>query len=461
MNKAQTIAEQIETEEYALKLPSQSEALRQYLGNDGLLSNEEIDRALYDDNLTKKALREKVVKADVTTDRKLLDRLTNHLWATHQSVREAKHLLPAEGIDPKATYRLTITDGQVQGIEPAKPQQTDVPMPKVVVVSGNLVANFLHNYRLNRDMQLRVEKLTDHQQGVSVRPVNDSQSQPGITEKVSKTTPIPAQQAEPTVNKTYSWAQVASQLAAAGISREQLTDKGQLTRLLGGQQTGPLTLDQKIDGRYVSLTGKLRVIEVNGQLKLRIQPIREQKLVRALTIPKQIQGYNFTADDRANLIKSGELGRVVELTDPRTKQPYRAFIGTDARTQQLIVTREEQIKLPKTINGVPLTQTQRELIGQGKAIRLDGLTGQNGQTFSAYVQVSAAKRGLNVTSVPDTAVKKTTDLKTASDLNRPSHKLKGTSSGQSEKTEKKPNVGPVQATQPIAHEEPLRGPRLR
>ncbi|MBO0936423.1 DUF3945 domain-containing protein [Fibrella sp. HMF5335] len=491
MTKSQVIAEQVETEHYSLQLPAKSEKLRQYLENDGLLSNEEITSALYDDALTKKALREKVAAAGVTTDKRLIDQLTNHLWDTHQSVKAAKQLLPSEGIDPKATYRLTIQEGQEHRLQALEQRAQDVPMPKVVVVSGNLLANFLHNYRLNRDMQLTIDKVVGPSQGVQAAAIHKVHQSPDIaggqkrTEVNSvrrteqpvdgrtaiqgnqskvKQEPQPVEstsksQGEVASAKNYAWEQVASQLAAAGITREQLVGLGQLSTLLSGKQTGPVSFEQKIDNRYVSLTGKLRVAEVNGQLKLRFQPIQDEKALRAITIPKQVQGYVITPNDRATLIKTGEMGNVVELTNLQTNQTYRAYIGTDPKTQQLVVTRQEQVKLPKSINGVTLTQTQREMIGQGKAIRLDGLKGENGQTFSAYVQVSAAKGALNVINVPDNAVKKTTDLKTAQDLRRPSHKLDGTTSGQSAKTERAP-VRHV-AQEGTLRDDAKQGPRLR
>ncbi|KAB7726660.1 DUF3945 domain-containing protein [Rudanella paleaurantiibacter] len=482
MNKAQTIAERLETEEYSLLLPAKSEHLRQYLGNDGLLSNEEICRALYDDALTKKALREKVGQAGVTTDKKLIDDLTSHLWQTHQSVQKVKHLLPAEGIDPKATYRLTIEQRQAQKLEPGKQVVDATPIPKVVVVNGNLLANFLHNYRMNRDMQLRVEKL----------PANERQSQTNtasLGEKATAEKPSvqatvqeerkPAVELKPALvasaqapqssvgtkpkqePKNLDWDRLAPQLAALGITREQLEKSGQLKQLLAGQQTGPLTYDQKLSNRYVSMTGKLRVVEVNGQYRLRFQPLKDEKVVRALIIPKQVHGYTITPDDRASLIRTGELGRLVQLTDPATKKPYQAYVGTDSRTGQVVVARPEQIKLPKTINGVPLTQTQRELIGQGKAIRLDGLKGENGQTFSAYVQVSAAKKGLNVSTIPANAVRKTTDVKTALDLKRPSDRLEGTTSGHSAKTDNKAKQRQAPTKEPAMREEMNRGVRIR
>lgn len=489
MSKAQSIAEQIEAENYSLLLPAKSEQLRQYLGNDGLLSNEEICRALYDDALTKKSLREKVVQTGVTTDKKLTDQLTSHLWETHQSVKAVKHMLPVEGIDPKATYRLKLEDGQVQRVETKQTEGSDAPMPKVVVVSGNLLANFLHNYRLNRDMQLTIERLpaADQTQRVAtesksalteksvveknqVRPVKTDL--PGKPLNVVEPLITPSEKATGKARETdtpkkeqglvtIDWERLAPQLAAVGITREQLEKSGQLQQLLAGKQTAPVTYDQKVKDRYVSMTGKLRVVEANGQYKIRFQPIRDEKIVRALSIPKQIHGYTITPDDRANLIRTGELGRLVQLTDPKTKQAFQAFIGAEARSGQLIVTRQEQVKLPKSINGVALTQTQREMIGQGKAIRLDGLSGQNGQTFSAYVQVSAAKKGLNVTSVPDNAIKKTTDVKTALDLRRPSHKLEGTPSGLSMKTERTQKHKNAPAESHALREEVRQGPRLR
>ena len=52
----QQVFEQIETQQYQLILPAEYEELRSYLENDGLLSDEEITKCLYDESLRRKDL---------------------------------------------------------------------------------------------------------------------------------------------------------------------------------------------------------------------------------------------------------------------------------------------------------------------------------------------------------------------------------------------------------------------
>ncbi len=78
------------------------------------------------------------------------------------------------------------------------------------------------------------------------------------------------------------------------------------------------------------------------------------------------------------------------------------------------------------------------------------MTGNNGQTFNAYVQVSAAKRSLTFAKIPDNTVKQTVDQKTAQDLMKPVHQLKGDGAGGKKTIQPKPERRPDEAKQAAA-----------
>lgn len=140
-------------------------------------------------------------------------------------------------------------------------------------------------------------------------------------------------------------------------------------------------------------------------------------------------GYELTTRDKQNLEKAGEMGKRVELTDKMTGKQFAGYVGVDKETRSLTVLRAERLRIPQTIKGVTLTRPQQKNLEQGRAIKLEGMTSNNGQTFNAYVQVSAAKRSLTFARIPDNVIKQTVDQKTAQDLAKPVHQLKGDGAG--------------------------------
>ncbi|HEY0111334.1 MAG TPA: DUF3945 domain-containing protein, partial [Fibrella sp.] len=214
----------------------------------------------------------------------------------------------------------------------------------------------------------------------------------------------------------YQWAEVAAQFDKVGITRQDLEKAGHLDDLLNGRKTGLMKLTQTgEEGKPFQISGKLYIVNTPDKGPLvGIQPERKQ-----LLLPKEFLGYALSARDTQNLEKTGEMGKRVELTDKMTRKTFKGYVGVDKETKSLTVLRAERLHIPQTIKGVTLTKQQQKNLEQGRAIKLEGMTSNNGQTFNAYVQVSAAKRSLTFAKIPDNAVKQTVDQKTAQDLTKP------------------------------------------
>ncbi|MCK8495538.1 DUF3945 domain-containing protein [Spirosoma sp. RP8] len=224
----------------------------------------------------------------------------------------------------------------------------------------------------------------------------------------------------------YQWAEVATQFEKVGVTRQDLEKAGHLDDLLNGRKTGLMKLTQADEeGKPFQISGKLYIVNTpdNGPI-VGIQPERKQ-----LLLPKEFLGYELTARDKQNLEKNGEMGKRVDLTDKMTGKPFVGYIGVDKDTKSLTVLRAERLHIPQTIKGITLTKPQQKNLEQGRAIKLEGMTSNNDQTFNAYVQVSAAKRSLTFAKIPDNLVKQTVDQKTAQDLTKPVHQLKGDGAG--------------------------------
>lgn len=255
----------------------------------------------------------------------------------------------------------------------------------------------------------------------------------------------------------YQWAEVAAQFEKVGVTRQDLEKAGHLDDLLNGRKTGLMKLTQAgEEGKPFQISGKLYIVNTpdNGPI-VGIQPERKQ-----LLLPKEFLGYELTARDKQNLEKNGEMGKRVDLTDKMTGKPFVGYIGVDKDTKSLTVLRAERLHIPQTIKGVTLSKQQQKNLEQGRAIKLEGMTSNNGQTFNAYVQVSAAKRSLTFAKIPDNVVKQTVDQKTAQDLTKPVQQLKrdGASGKKTiqPKSERRPDEAKQSAAQRVESPQPTK-----
>ncbi|WP_077923871.1 DUF3945 domain-containing protein [Spirosoma sp. 209] len=568
----QQVFEQIETQQYQLILPAEYEELRSFLENDGLLSDEEITKCLYDESLRQKDLAKLIEEKTPSASEGEQKKLTAYLWDLHETVKGQ----PLVFVDPKQIYRIDVVDAPDsrsaethQSAEKlsssASPDRPTVsseisPVTLHLDINGGFLANFLHNARLNHEqmnrfiadlerqhdqLKAQVHQGQPQQLTPDTRPAENVASEkpyqllqesgpsptrwqrvrqtvsnwitpstsnkPQITGQ-TQTNPQPYDIArsgkeppdkqpdklvqanpgqsvnEPTVsyapqpivnqqtNRTaeaavpmketitpgvespvasrptrYQWADVADQFEKIGITRPDLEKAGQLDDLLNGRKTGLMRLTQTgEEGKPFQISGKLYIVNTpdKGPI-IGIQPERKQ-----LLLPKEFLGYELSARDKQNLEKNGEMGKRVELTDKMTGQKFGGYVGVDKETRSLTVLRAERLHIPQTIKGVTLNKQQQKSLEQGRAIKLEGMTSNNGQSFNAYVQVSAAKRSLTFAKIPDNVVKQTVDQKTAQDLTKPVHQLKGDGAGGKKTIQPKDEIKQataqrVEAPQPV------------
>lgn len=162
----QQVFENLETQQYQLVLPAEHEELRGYLENDGILSDEEITKCLYDESLRRKDLAKLVIEKTPSANESEQKKLTEYLWDVHENVKG----LPLAFVDPKQTYRIDVINAPGIGTRPAETSQypeairspnqptrnSEVsPVTLHLDINGGFLANFLHNARLNHEQMNR------------------------------------------------------------------------------------------------------------------------------------------------------------------------------------------------------------------------------------------------------------------------------------------------------------------
>ena len=103
-------------------------------------------------------------------------------------------------------------------------------------------------------------------------------------------------------------------------------------------------------------------------------------------------GHQFSDEDKKNLRETGNMGRIVDLVNPKTDEIIPSVISRDRLTNELVAYRAEYMKIPDEIKGIQLDEHQKQILLEGGPLYLEGMTSKKGELFDATVQFNADKR---------------------------------------------------------------------
>ena len=176
-----------------------------------------------------------------------------------------------------------------------------------------------------------------------------------------------------------------------GITKEQLEKSRALEPMLRGYKS-PSTFP--IEANFGSM-----VMKTDARLSFR--PDNEGNVVLAIhgirkepELDRPFFGHQFTDEDKKNLRKVGNMGRIVDVKNYRTGELVPSFISIDKQTNELVSMKASSLKLPDEIKSVKLDEKQKAALMEGKAILLENMISAKNKPFSAFVQVNAEKRSL-------------------------------------------------------------------
>ena len=175
-----------------------------------------------------------------------------------------------------------------------------------------------------------------------------------------------------------------------GVSKASLEQEGLLDSMLKGYKTNklvPLTLT--LDAATIRMDARLSLIPMqNGQVGLGVHGIRKEP-----QLERPYFGHIFTEEDKKNLRESGNMGRVAELNlRGGTTEP--CLISIDKSTNELVAVRQEHVYVQDEVRGVKLSPDEIQTLKNGGQVFVDGMISNKGKEFSATLQYSAERRGL-------------------------------------------------------------------
>lgn len=176
------------------------------------------------------------------------------------------------------------------------------------------------------------------------------------------------------------------ELRKCGIDREKLSEKD-LKTLMNYGKTGLVTVKPTFGYESYELQARLSFQKMeDGKLKLTPHFIRNEP---RLDIPHN--GYTFTDEDKKNLKRTGNLGKVVDVADTRTGEMRQSYISIDRLTNEIVDVPADKVRIPYQIGQTGLTKEEMDILRAGLALPKE-VTLSNGRKFQALLQVSAEKR---------------------------------------------------------------------
>lgn len=279
-------------------------------------------------------------------------------------------------------------NGKMETISPTKKNQSQFMR---VDQQGDFVSNFLSNFwRQLKDptrfsfFKVSADEAVDKAKALQKQVDNPTPEGEALMKKHEVTVEPPQEQTQKNENNMESpqtsletseyrfqpeqidWETMNN----LGLGKERLEKMNLLEPLLRGYKTNELVpISVNLGGAIVRTDARLSLQPTeDGQVVAAIHGIRKEP-----NLNFEFFGHKFNEEDKKNLLQTGNMGRVVNLTNPKTGETIPSIVSVDRLTNELIALRTDFIKIPDEIKGVKLNEEQKQTLMDGKPLQLDGM----------------------------------------------------------------------------------------
>lgn len=174
-----------------------------------------------------------------------------------------------------------------------------------------------------------------------------------------------------------------------GIKRENLEQTGALTTLLYNHKSPQLyTLKPRFGDETFSVDARLSFKQnPDGSYGLSPHFIKKEP---KLDVP--FRGYEFTKEDKEQLLKTGNLGKAVELADPATGEMKKCLVSIDRLTNDIEAMSVDKIFIRNKIGKTELSMSEISILKDGGVVKGKEIELNNGRKFTSDLQYNADKR---------------------------------------------------------------------
>ena len=175
-----------------------------------------------------------------------------------------------------------------------------------------------------------------------------------------------------------------------GVTRDQLEQSGDLSKMLNYGKSNLLTVHPTFEGGETLETAARLSFKKNedGSVSLVPHLIRKEA-----NLEQEYKGYTFTEEDKSALKNYGNMGRVVNLTDASGK-PVPSIISIDRQTNEITDLPVRRLRIPEKIGVTPLTPQEQDLLRAGLPLKNKEIELANGRKFTTTLQANVEEKGV-------------------------------------------------------------------
>ena len=175
-----------------------------------------------------------------------------------------------------------------------------------------------------------------------------------------------------------------------GIDRAELEKSGDLKEMLYNRKSKLVTVTPTFGGEKFPIDARLSFrTDADGNVKVVPHFIHKEP-----KLDQEFEGYKFTKEDKAALKETGNLGKVVELTDKTTGEKIPSYVSIDRLTNEIVSVPVKSVYIKDTIGQTKLTTAEIMELKQGKALPPKQISDKSGKTYNVVLQVSADRKGV-------------------------------------------------------------------
>ena len=189
------------------------------------------------------------------------------------------------------------------------------------------------------------------------------------------------------------WANLEEQY---GIKREALEASDDLEKMLGYGKSALVTVTPLIAGERFEIEARLSFKEMpDGSIGIVPHTIRKEP-----RLDEKFMEHEFTPEDKENLKKTGNMGRVVELVDKETGEIIPSYISIDRQTNEIEAIPVKDVPVTTRIGQTEFTEHEIAELVAGRALPNKEIVLSEKRKFTATLQVNVERRGVEFVPKP-------------------------------------------------------------
>ncbi|WP_455606892.1 DUF4099 domain-containing protein [Bacteroides sp.] len=189
------------------------------------------------------------------------------------------------------------------------------------------------------------------------------------------------------------WANLEEQY---GIKRKALEASGDLEKMLGYGKSALVTVTPLIAGERFEIEARLSFKEMpDGSIGIVPHTIRKEP-----RLDEKFMEHEFTPEDKENLKKTGNMGRVVELVDKETGEIIPSYVSIDRQTNEIEAIPVKDVPVTTRIGQTEFTEHEIAELVAGRALPNKEIVLSEKRKFTATLQVNVERRGVEFVPKP-------------------------------------------------------------